>query len=77
MPDVAEQKQILRDKNTERAKAIALHTGYSHAKVNSELNRSVHIKRITEATVAELERRLEKADQWLTQAQAPRYKLLN
>lgn len=72
-----EQKQILRDKNAERAKAIAAHTGLSHAKVNSELNRAVFIKRITEATVADLERRLEKADKWLEQASAPRYKLLN
>jgi hypothetical protein len=40
-------------------------TGKRHAEVNSELNRRVGIRRVTEATVAQLERRLRAADGWL------------
>ena len=67
-----EQKQHLRDANASRVKLIAHHTGFSHAKVNAELNRASHIRKITEATVNELQRRLDKADQWLAHAKAKR-----
>jgi hypothetical protein len=49
---------------------IARATGMTHAAVNGELNRAIGLKRITEATVEQLERRLEKADQWWRQASA-------
>jgi len=59
-----EHKQRLRDANTSRVRLIARATGMSHAAVNGELNRLIGLKRITEATVEQLERRLERADQW-------------
>ena len=40
------------------------------AAVNGELNRTLGLKRISEATVEQLERRLTKADQWWQQASA-------
>jgi superfamily II DNA or RNA helicase len=65
-----EHKQRLRDANTNRVRMIARATGMTHAAVNGELNRAIGLKRITEATVEQLERRLEKADQWWRQASA-------
>jgi hypothetical protein len=50
-----EHKERLRDANTNRVRMIARATG---------------MKRISEATVEQLERRLEKADQWWHQASA-------
>ena len=61
-----ERKKILRDRNSDRAKALAQLTGMKHAHVNRELNRLAGVRRISEATVAQLERRLEHADRWLT-----------
>lgn len=60
-----ELKQQLRDANNDRVKAIARITGWSHAKVNSELNRLTGLQRITEATVSQLESRLRHAGRWL------------
>jgi hypothetical protein len=71
MPDgrtLREHKQRLRDANSNRVRMIARATGMTHAAVNGELNRLVGLKRISEATVEQLERRLEKADQWWRQA---------
>jgi predicted component of type VI protein secretion system len=65
-----EHKQRLRDSNTNRVRMIARATGMTHAAVNGELNRTIGLKRISEATVEQLERRLEKADQWWRQASA-------
>lgn len=58
-------KQHLRRDNNRLAKAIARRTGWSHAKVNAELNRLVGLSNVTEATVAQLERRLDQAQRWL------------
>jgi len=65
-----EHKQHLRDANTSRVRMIARATGMTHAAVNGELNRTIGLKRISEATVEQLERRLDKADQWWKQASA-------
>jgi superfamily II DNA or RNA helicase len=65
-----EHKQRLRDANTNRVRMIARVTGMTHAAVNGELNRTIGLKRISEATVEQLERRLDKAEQWWKQASA-------
>ena len=40
-------------------------TGLSHRQVNAELNRLAGIRRISEATSAQLAKRLERADRWM------------
>ncbi|HET9769388.1 MAG TPA: DEAD/DEAH box helicase [Acidimicrobiia bacterium] len=65
-----EHKQRLRDANTSRVRMIARATGMTHAAVNGELNRTLGLKRISEATVEQLERRLAQADRWWQQASA-------
>ncbi|MDQ1515523.1 MAG: hypothetical protein QOE80_1353, partial [Actinomycetota bacterium] len=65
-----EHKQRLRDANTSRVRMIARATGMTHAAVNGELNRTIGLKKISEATVEQLERRLDKAEQWWKQASA-------
>jgi superfamily II DNA or RNA helicase len=65
-----EHKQQLRDANAGRVRLIARATGMTHAAVNGELNRAVGLKRISEATVEQLERRLDKAEQWWRRASA-------
>jgi superfamily II DNA or RNA helicase len=67
-----EHKEHLRDANAMRTRAIARHTGQTHAAVNAELNRVSGVKKVSEATVEQLERRLAKADAWLQQASARR-----
>jgi hypothetical protein len=59
------ERRRLRDLNADRVAHLVASTGMSHAKVNAELNRLAGIRRITEASAAELERRLRHADQWL------------
>jgi hypothetical protein len=46
-------------------RSLVHQTRLPHADVNAELNRRVGIKRITEATVEQLERRLVVAERWL------------
>jgi superfamily II DNA or RNA helicase len=67
-----EHKEHLRDANAMRTRAIARHTGQTHAAVNAELNRVSGVKKVSEATVEQLERRLAKADAWLQQASSRR-----
>jgi superfamily II DNA or RNA helicase len=67
-----EHKAHLRKANADKGRLIAHHTGLTHAGVNAELNRVSGVKKVGEATVEELERRLQKADAWLTQATARR-----
>jgi len=62
-----EHKSYLREANTNRVRSIARLTGMTHAAVNKELNWTVGVEKITEATVAQLERRLAKAEAWLAQ----------
>ena len=51
--------------NAGAARDLARRTGLSHAQVNAELNRQVGLRRIVEATGAQLETRLEQAERWL------------
>ena len=48
-------------------------SGLTHAGVNAELNRVSDIRPISEATVEQLERRLDKAENWLRRASARRW----
>ncbi len=67
-----EHKERLRKANADKGRLIAHHTGLTHAGVNAELNRVSGVKKVSEATVEQLERRLDKAETWLTQASARR-----
>lgn len=67
-----EHKEHLRRANAEKGRHIARHTGMTHASVNAELNRVSGVNKISEATVDQLERRLDKAEGWLRQASARR-----
>ena len=67
-----EHKEHLREANANKSRLIARHTGQTHAAVNAELNRVSGVKKVSEATVEQLERRLAKADAWLKQASARR-----
>ena len=55
----------LREQNSARVRRLVHRTRKDHADVNAELNRAVGIRRITEATIAQLEKRLAAADRWL------------
>ena len=59
------RRRQLRNHNNARVRTLGHLTGKGHADVNGELNRRVGIRRVTEATVAQLERRLDAADRWL------------
>ena len=60
-----EHQRLLRARNADRARLIAQLSGLDHAKVNQELNRMAGVKRIAEATVGQLQRRLDHADRWV------------
>jgi superfamily II DNA or RNA helicase len=62
---VVEHKRRLREANARAAQELVLLTGWPHAKVNAELNRRAGIKRVTQATAEQLERRLRHAESWL------------
>jgi len=62
-----EHKSWLREANTNKVRAIARQTGLTHAAVNNELNRITGLRKISEATVDDLERRLARAEKWLEQ----------
>ena len=61
----AEHKRRLRSGNASRARTLVQLTGRTHREVNAELNRLAGVRSIGEATVAQLERRLDCADRWL------------
>jgi hypothetical protein len=63
-----ETKNALRAANALAARDLARRTGLSHAHVNAELNRLAGVRRITEATVPQLQARLVHADHWLAGA---------
>ena len=60
-----QHKRELRARNAELARAIARRSGLAHAHVNVELNRMAGVRRITEATLEQLDRRARAADGWL------------
>ncbi|MDA8290496.1 MAG: DEAD/DEAH box helicase [Actinomycetota bacterium] len=64
----AERKAQLRLANSAVARALARRTGWSHAKVNAELNRLAGLGRVTEATLEQLESRLRHGERWLARA---------
>ena len=57
-------KDRLRLANAEAAKDIARWSGLTFAAVNLELNRSAGVRRVTEATEAQLQARLQAARRW-------------
>jgi superfamily II DNA or RNA helicase len=64
---LAEHKADLRAMNADRVRDLVQLTGLKHAAVNRELNERSGVTKVTEATSAQLERRLRNADAWLTQ----------
>jgi superfamily II DNA or RNA helicase len=60
-----EEKRVLRDQNATVARELVRRTRLTHAQVNAELNRRSGVRRVTEATIEQLERRLAAADRWL------------
>ncbi|MFZ4518511.1 MAG: DEAD/DEAH box helicase [Microthrixaceae bacterium] len=65
---VREQRIRLRDLNADIAKELVRSTGWSHPSVNAELNRLAGIRTISEATVDQLQRRLDHGRKWLRRA---------
>ncbi|MGD9792282.1 MAG: DEAD/DEAH box helicase [Acidimicrobiia bacterium] len=60
----AQVKRALRDANADAARALVLKTGWNHPRVNGELNRLAGIAAVSEATIEQLQRRLDHADRW-------------
>ena len=60
-----QHKDWLRNSNADRARVIVQLSGLDHANVNRELNRLAGVRKISEATVSQLESRLKHADRWL------------
>jgi superfamily II DNA or RNA helicase len=59
-----EHKAHLREENADWARDLVRVTGLTHAQVNSELNRMSGVSKVSEATVDQLERRLQAAEAW-------------
>ena len=59
-----EVKNELRAKNAAIVRALVAQTGWTHAQVNGELNRRAGLRRVTEATVRQLETRLSHGERW-------------
>ena len=62
---VAEQKGDLRTQNADVARRLVDLTGWSHAKVNAEMNRLAGVKSVASATSDQLERRIRYAESWM------------
>jgi superfamily II DNA or RNA helicase len=62
---VRQRKVTLRDANADLARELVRVTGWSHPQVNAELNRLSGIRRISEATLEQLESRLTAGRKWL------------
>jgi superfamily II DNA or RNA helicase len=67
---IRQRKKTLRALNTERARTLAQLSRSDYASVNGELNRLAGIRRVTEATAGQLERRLHLANEWLRRLRA-------
>ena len=63
-----QRKVQLRDSNADLARELVRITGWSHPQVNGELNRLSGIRKISEATLEQLERRLVVGRKWLKTA---------
>jgi len=66
---VAERKDDLRTRNAHVAKRLVDITGWTHAKVQGEMNRLAGVTRVATATTEQLERRLRYAESWLRRLQ--------
>ncbi len=62
-----QQKESLRIKNADAARSLVQLTGLTHREVNAKLNRDSSIRKINEATMAQLQARLRAAEAWLKQ----------
>ena len=62
----AEIKEEIRMRNADAARELVRFTVLTHAQVNAELNKRIGLRRITEATLQQLERRADAAETWLT-----------
>jgi superfamily II DNA or RNA helicase len=60
-----EEKRELRDANAAVARELVRRTPLTHAQVNAELNRRSGVRKVSEATIEQLEARLAAADRWL------------
>lgn len=65
---VGERKDLLRSRNAEVAKRLVDATGWSHARVQAEMNRLAGVARVAAATNEQLSRRLRYAESWLRRA---------
>lgn len=63
-----ERKSRLRDVNADLVADLSRSTGWGYVQVNAELNRLSGIRRISEATLEQLESRAEHARRWLRRA---------
>lgn len=63
-----ERKAALRDRNADIAAEIVRSTGWGYVQVQNELNRLTGLRKVSEATLEQLESRLEHARQWLRRA---------
>jgi len=61
-----EEKGELREANAKVARELVRRTRMTHGQVNAELNRLSRVRKVSEATIDELERRLAAADRWLS-----------
>jgi hypothetical protein len=68
VPTPREHRLELRARNSRLVAELTRKTGLSHAQVNGQLNRLVGLRRIDEATVAQLGRRARQAEEWLAKA---------
>ena len=57
----------MRESNANLAKRLVDITGWSHARVNGEMNRLGAVVAVSSATTDQLERRLRKSEEWLAQ----------
>ncbi|MFZ4668637.1 MAG: DEAD/DEAH box helicase [Microthrixaceae bacterium] len=65
--DPRQRRIRLRERNADVVRELVRATGQSHPAVNAELNRLCGIRQISQATVDQLERRLEAGRKWLRQ----------
>ena len=63
-----EQKLYLRDENAAIARELVRRTGMTHAAVNAELNRLSGVRKVAEATIDQLERRLRAGEKWIVKS---------
>lgn len=66
--DPRRARSRLRDLNAAVVAQLALVSGQTHAQVNAELNRRVGIRKVTEATLVQLQKRVAVGRSWLDQA---------